>query len=189
MRKKDSKNNDKSGEISWNEQAGWGFDERGAENMNNNKEDKNKCQIDGSRGKMGEVGFGKEFFAIFEENEAKDNDYEKRNYDKREIVKIVREQLGYIGEDIAKRNIIKNTTSRRSAGVMVNARTSEPANEKANGGPDNPNVKPNRRFGEMIAAYYGVYNHSNKKRQWSDGGGHTKYYANNKHIEDIDGCR
>ena len=40
---------------------------------------------------MGEVGFGKEFFAIFEENETKDNDYEKRNYDKCEIVKIVRE--------------------------------------------------------------------------------------------------
>ena len=43
MRKKDSKNNDKSGEISWNEQAGWGFDKGSAENMNNNKEDKNKC--------------------------------------------------------------------------------------------------------------------------------------------------
>ena len=27
MGEKELKNNDKSGEISWNEQAGWGFDE------------------------------------------------------------------------------------------------------------------------------------------------------------------
>ncbi len=59
--------------------------------MNDNKESEDNNQTDSGRGKVSEVGFGKEFFAIFEENEAKDNDYEKRNYDKREIVKIVRE--------------------------------------------------------------------------------------------------
>lgn len=61
--------------------------------MNDNKEGKNKCQIDGSRGKMDEVMFGEKFFAIIEEDEAKDKDYNKWNQNNCEIVEIVREKL------------------------------------------------------------------------------------------------
>lgn len=66
---------------------------------------------------------------------------------------------------------------------MVDTGAGEPANKKAGNSADNTGVEPNWWFDEVFTAYYSVYNYSNKKSEWGNGGGHAKQYSDSKHVK------
>ena len=98
--------------------------------MDYDEQAKNNEEINGGRGKMGEVSFGEYLTASGHKNNTYDSDAEKWNEGDAEVVKFVEYKARNIAKNIGKWYVVKGGSGGR-IGVMIDARACEPADEKA----------------------------------------------------------
>lgn len=171
-------------EIGGDKETGWGFDERGAEDVDDDKNGGSEEEGDERLGKREVEFFDEEGAAVLREDKADDGDDEKWGKSDAEIIDFVPDEFndraGGCGEEVTEWEIVESGGG-FGGSVMIDARAGEPTDEKADDSADNAGRKPKWGVLERFAFEKGADGDGQKKGEWRNGGGHAKNNAKNEH--------